>query len=478
MRITFLCLTALLTLAAEAARISPDYTGIEIPPNIAPLDFILVGATGPVTRARLAAADGDAIEAAVAKDGLVKWNAKVWKGFLSRHRGEAVELSAGGLVATNRVSNCDIDRALVYRLIPPSYTGFNEIGIYERDLESFDERPLYRNSQMDLKQCVNCHTFNRADSEEFLFHARAFAGGTQIVSRRHGERKVDLKTPGSIGGGVYPAWHPSGDFIAFSQNETRQLFYRESRDRIEVIDLRSDLALYDLARNELIPIERGFPVFETFPAWSPAGRRLYSARAITGFGEKAPETEAERAELVSAGVTNLFYDLVVRDFDPETRSFSPPRTLVDGRFSRRSVTLPRVSPDGRWLVMTVGPYGQFHIWHREADLWEIDLEKNALRRLDELSSPDVESYHTFSSTGRWFVFSSRRDDGAYTRPYFAAFDPATGRFSKPFIIPVRDPREHRERFYSYNIPEFANALSRRSPADYRRLVDREAVKAK
>ena len=465
MRTVLSFLTLALTIVADAAAIWPDYANITMPPNIAPLNFAVEGGDGVY----FVAADGDRLEAKV-RGGVARWNGGEWKKFLGRHRGEDVVLTAGDLVATNRIAETDIDPVLTYRLIPPSYTGFSELGIYERDLTSFDERPLYRNSQSQLKQCVNCHTFNAADPDEYLFHVRAYEGGTVIVSKKYGERKVDLKRDGAIGGGVYPAWHPGGDFIAFSQNETRQLFYREHRDKIEVIDLRSDLALYDLAKDELLPIENSYEVFETFPTWSPDGTKLYSCRARTGFGGTMPTNELDRAELISANYTNLFYDLVVRDFDAATRSFSAPRMMVDGKFSRRSVTLPRVSRDGRWLVMTVGPYGQFHIWHREADLWEIDLEKNSLRPLVELNSADVESYHTFSSDGKWFVFSSRRDDGSRTRPYFAAFDPATGRFSKPFIIPVRDPDEHRERIFSYNIPEFATGKVKRTEQVTRRLV--------
>ena len=68
------------------------------------------------------------------------------------------------------------------------------------------------------------------------------------------------------------------------------------------------------------------------------------------------------------------------------------------------------------------------------------------------------------------VFSSRREDGAYTRPYLAAFDPEKGAFSRPFLLPVEDPAEHRRRMWSYNVPEFSAGPVRESPRDLRRLV--------
>ena len=94
-----------------------------------------------------------------------------------------------------------------------------------------------------------------------------------------------------------------------------------------------------------------------------------------------------------------------------------------------------------------------------------DLRDGRVRRLDELNSPEAESYHTFSSDGRWMVFSSRRDDGVHTRPYFAFFDAERGVFAKPFLLPAEDPAEHARQFRSYNIPEFLKGPIRESPAE-------------
>ena len=41
----------------------------------------------------------------------------------------------------------------------------------------------------------------------------------------------------------------------------------------------------------------------------------------------------------------------------------------------------------------------------------LDLSTGAIDSLPEVNSPDVESYHSWSGNSRWFVFSSRRDDG-------------------------------------------------------------------
>lgn len=72
---------------------------------------------------------------------------------------------------------------------------------------------------------------------------------------------------------------------------------------------------------------------------------------------------------------------------------------------------------------------------------------------DILNSSDVESYHSWSSNGRWVIFSSKRIDGRYTRLYVAHWDGK--RFTKPLLLPQKNPEHNRERLYSYNIPEFA-----------------------
>lgn len=465
------CLMCVWTLGAAEA--SPDYFGITVPPNVAPLNFDVTGTE--TVRATMRAANGDELSV---KGPFVRWNAKDWRTFLARHAGEdyeiALELGGGSRFATtNRISRFPIDTHLTYRLIRPGYSDFDVLGIWQRDLTCFTERALYRNIQTSPRQCVNCHTYNACDPSTYLFHTRLDHHGTQIVSSRYGRRRRDIRLPNGLAG-TYPAWHPSGDFIAFSANETFQVFYETSIEKIEVADIRSDLLLYSLMDDKVIPVETEPEWLESFPAWDPGGRMLFTSRAHLEAG-LSPDRFRKGDYAAFTSLTNLHYSLVARTFDPATRVFSEPRMLVDGEASRMSVTFPRVSPDGRWVVLTAAPFGVFHIWHKSADLWLLDMKTGAVRCLDELNGPDADSYHCFARNGRWMVFSSRRDDGAYTRPYFTAFNPETGIFSKPFILPVEDPSEHGRRMLSYNVPEFSAGPVAESPRELRRLVGEDAI---
>lgn len=72
------------------------------------------------------------------------------------------------------------------------------------------------------------------------------------------------------------------------------------------------------------------------------------------------------------------------------------------------------------------------------------------RRL-AVNSDESESWHSWCSSGRWFVFSSKRFDGLFARPHFAYVD-RNGRVGKPFVLPQRDPAFYDSCFKTYNIP--------------------------
>jgi Tol biopolymer transport system component len=147
------------------------------------------------------------------------------------------------------------------------------------------------------------------------------------------------------------------------------------------------------------------------------------------------------------------YNIYRKAFDPQTRTFGERQMVFCADTLGMSATLPRISPDGRWLLFTVGEWGCFHIWHHDADLWMMNLQTGETRPIEECNSNDTESYHSWSSNGRWIVFSSRRYDGMFTRPYFSHVS-KEGKATKPFELPTADPDFHRQFLKSYNVPEF------------------------
>jgi len=500
----------------ELPCIYPDYVNVTIPVNMAPLTFHLdEEADGMV--ARYKAGEAEIICADQMQPDADDWHELIHSALLSvdslvlsdvspadksqstiNNQQSTIQVDVYARHGdrwthyrpfTITVSPDSIDPWLSFRLIPPSYVSYEALTISQRCLENYDERVIYDNMLCGLEkdgQCINCHSYQQYNPERMQFHARQNHGGT-VIAYDGQLKKVNMKNDSIISAGVYPAWHPWLKLIAYSTNHTHQSFFTTSRDKIEVYDSMSDLIVYNIDTDEVMNIENRADELEVFPAWTPDGRTLYYCSA---HFERTDSIEDAAADIV-AHYDSLHYYIYRKSFDPETLQFGP-RELVLSADSlllsdvspsdtivtqdptnvtqhstlntQRSALLPRISPDGRYLLFSVADHGVFHIWHHDADLWMMDLQQPLTaegttgddanpRRLDEVNSPDTESYHSWSSNGRWIVFSSRRDDGTFTRPFFAHFN-ADGHFDKPFELPCADPDYHRQLMKSYNIPEF------------------------
>ncbi|HBC28408.1 MAG TPA: hypothetical protein DC006_01740, partial [Prevotellaceae bacterium] len=267
----------------------------------------------------------------------------------------------------------------------------------------------------------------------------------------------------------YPAWHPTQDLVAFSTNKTGQIFHAYHAEKLEVMDEASDMLLYDVSRNEVSHVFRSRDELETFPAWAPSGDRLYYCSAQVGHLIPSETPDSMRGSKLMQCYDSIYYDLKSVPFNPGTRTFGEPRTEVHAAIHRHSITLPRVSPDGRYVLYTQGDYGQFHIWHKSSDLWVKNLQTDSCYNLREANSPDTDSFHSWSSNGRWIAFSSRRIDGNYTRVFIAYFD-RQGHAHKAFLIPQENPEHNTLLLKSYNVPELTRDAVTISQADLGRCV--------
>jgi Tol biopolymer transport system component len=296
-------------------------------------------------------------------------------------------------------------------------------------------------------------------------------GGT-IIAYDGTIKKVGMKNDSILSAGVYPAWHPWLKLIVYSTNMTGQIFHSVNPNKIEVFDSESDLIAYDVEKNEVTNIENDTTEMECFPFWAPDGKALYYCSAHFEYRD----TIDKGKEFVTR-TQEAKYNLYKKRFDPETMQFGPRELVFAADSLGKSATLPRISPDGRYLMFTVAKYGIFHIWHHDADLWMLDLQTGEVRNMEEINSPDTESYHSWSSNGRWVVFSSRRYDSNYTRPYIAHID-KNGHASKPFELPCANPDYHRQLLKSYNVPEFMRGPVTIKPQQFADALKKEAEPVK
>ncbi len=465
----------------EFPNIYPDYTNVTVPINVAPLTFEIDGKADDVV-ARLS----------VGEDELVCGGTKIqpdaddWHRLAEAAKGSAIDVE----VYVNNgdswtrfkpfkiyVSPDSIDPYISYRLISPSYVTYEELTINQRCLENYDESVIYDNmlcSENANGQCINCHNFQQYNPDRMQFHARQNNGGT-IIAYDGNIRKINMSNDSILSAGVYPAWHPQLPIIAYSTNMTHQIFHLTDSNKIEVFDTESDLIAYDLEKNEVTNIENDPNELEVFPFWAPDGKSLYYCSAHFEYSDTTT-SKYKLKEFISS-YNSIKYNIYRKSFDPSTRQFGQRELVFSADSLGKSATLPRISPNGRYMMFAMAEYGVFHIWHRDADLWILDLSTGVARPAEELNSPDTESYHSWSSNGKWVVFSSRRDDGNYTRPFFAHID-ENGKGTKPFELPCANPDYHRQFLKSYNIPEFMRGLVTIKPQTFADVLkhDGEPVK--
>ncbi len=488
--------------------IYPDYIGVTIPVNIAPLTFELdEDADEMIASYSLPATDGShGASTAIVCQGKMQPSAGEWQALVTAAADAAIQVDVYARHGDRwthykpfsiSVSPDSIDPWLSYRLIQPSYISYEALTISQRCLENYDERVIYDNMLCGKEsegQCINCHNYQQYNPGRMQFHARQNHGGTVIAY--DGEvKKVDMRSDSILSAGVYPAWHPWLKLIVYSTDKTVQSFHTTDRNKVEVYDTASDLIVYDMERGTVANIENDPDEMEVFPAWAPDGKTLYYCSAHFVRNDSIENASTD----VVSRIDSLRYTLYRKRFDPATKTFGPKEALhiacatdstarTPGQASpARSAALPRISPDGRYLLFTVASHGYFHIWHHDADLWMADLQGGqdptdstatiTARPLTEVNSDDTESYHSWSSNGRWIVFSSRRDDGVFTRLFFAHFD-GKGHFSRPFELPSADPHYHRLFMRCYNIPELMHGPVTIAPQTFADILKGEAEKVK
>lgn len=455
--------------------IFPEYTNIVIPSNIAPMNFRIEEKGQKYITVITGGSEKVTIKGNQVITPSRKWEKLKKAGLIAIQTFVFRDNSWYGYKPFTMTVSDDIDKYISYRVIAPSVESYERLSINQRDITSFSEKVIYANQMVqegENGQCINCHHYRNYSTDNMQFHVRQYLGGTILV--KDGQmQKINLKTDSTISSGVYPAWHPTHDYIAYSTNKTHQSIHAIDHNRIEVADEESDLILYDINNNCVSVIENDSAQFECFPAWSPDGHMLYYVSAYYN----AP-FDSKRRDQVFIDSREIKYDLYSKPFDPDTRTWGKSTLLYQASSYNLSATLPRVSPDGRWLLFSVAPYGVFHIWHRESDLWMIDLKDGAIRCVDEINSPEVESYHSWSSNGKWIIFSTRREDGAFTRLYLSHFND-DGSFSKPFALPQHDPDFNRSYMYSFNIPEFMKEPVHITPRQFASFISSsEATPAK
>lgn len=428
--------------------IYPDYKNITIPANIAPINFhyAIKNSGKAVTTFTL----GE--KSVTIKGTEVEWSLKKWKSFVAGAEGQTIvvkaEVEIDGQPVTDtwnvNISEDPIDGYLTYRLIEPSYQMYNEISIEERCIEDYSNVTICDFKHTD-NSCMNCHTHAQGRGDLSFFYIRGQQGG-MILNRDGKVRKLTLNVDGMLSGSVYGEIHPEGRFGVYSTNVILPGIHTKPLNRMECYDTASDLTVADFDNNRMInlPHVARADKLETFPCFSADGKSVFCCVADT-------------AGLSSLDLEQIKYSLLRYDFDSSNGHMGEvPDTVWNAITNNGSVCYPKASPDGKWVLFSVAAFGTFPLYHPETTLCLVDLQSGEANMLSDIKGNRADTYHSWSSNSRWFVFASKRGDGQYGKPYFCHVDD-NGNVSKPFVLPQKSSRFYEYNLKSFNITDLGNS---------------------
>ena len=442
--------------APRLPRIAPDYLEVVIPPNLAPLN-LSIQEPGIEYQLRVSGSRGQPLELRQSHPH-VRFPLPEWKELLGTNRGGtlrwniAVRNPAGEWIPyapfESRVAEEEIDRYILYRRLRPLFSYYKHLGIYQRNLETFEEKPVLRNDSFE-HGCVNCHTFLQGAPDRFAINFRARSGTPTLLIDSNRISRIDTKMG-------YLSWHPNGKLLAFSANTITQFFHIAGPANRDIYDARADLNIFHVDdRTVEKPAAIAVPDrSENWPCWAADGRHLYycSAPAVAFRDERS-----------------FRYDLLRIPYDPDQNRWGEPETLFSGAEHRLSAHQPRVSPDGHYLVFTVTDSGSFPVFRSNSELFLLRLDTRELEPLP-INSNQADTWHCWSSNGRWLVFGSKRLDGVFTRLLITHVDPAA-RFSKPLLLPQEDPTYYDTCLDNFNVPELVRGPVQISEEELARAVN-------
>ena len=426
-------------------RIKPDYTNVTVPPNIAPLNF-LIEEPADAYFVQFMGQVGEPF-AVASKTPAVKIPFGKWKKLLSGNAGQSYRMDiyvkkekkwTRFVSVTNEIAKEKIDPYCTYRKLSTLFFNPNpEMGLYQRNIENFDERLLLHRRQI-RNYCINCHTSGADRTETMLFHVRrSHDRGPGMVIMHKGTVRFETRSMTPRGLISLTSIHPDGTVMAFAAVKMGFFSFignKSNDDRLQ-FEYSADLGLYDIATGEIrfIP-QLSTPDFnETWPNWSGDGRYLYFSRCPVIW--PMPKLKEER--VLPENYKDVKYDLMRVSYDGATRTFGEPETLLTARQTGKSCLQPSASNDGRFVVFFLTDYGVFPINCPEADMYLMDTRTRAYSAM-ACNSPQAESMVRWSANDRWIMFGSKRRDIMFTRLYFAYVD-SNGQSRRAVELPQEDP---------------------------------------
>jgi tetratricopeptide (TPR) repeat protein len=312
----------------------------------------------------------------------------------------------------------------------------------------------------DLPVCGNCHSFARDGSVLGLdvdygndkggyaiLHVseQMVLNDEKIITwsdyeREDGELTFGLLSQVSPDGRyVISTVKDRAVFVATPGIEFSQLFF----------PIKGILVVYDTKTRRYAPLPGADdPEYvQSNPTWSPDGKWIVFAR--TKAYRKSGVTDASSVLLDEHDVPEFVESQEPFKFDLYRVPFNEGRggaaePIAGASHNGKSNFFAKFSPDGKWIVFCKAE--NYMLLMPDSELYIVPAAGGEARRL-RANTRRMNSWHSFSSNGRWLVFSSKANT-PYTQLFLTHIDEAGE--STPPVVLERFTGEDR----AANIPEF------------------------
>jgi Flp pilus assembly protein TadD len=360
-----------------------------------------------------------------------------------------------------RTSKDPVGDSIFYREVPlPFITAVQDPSRIRWRFGSIDSETAPPVVLEDLPVCGNCHSFSGDGSVlgldvDYGNDKGAYAILPVSEQMVLNDEKIITwsdyrKGDGETTFGLLSQVSPDGRYVISTVKDravfvaTPDIWYSQL-----FFPIKGILVVYDTQTGSFKPLPGADdPEYvQSNPTWSPDGKWVVFAR-----------TKAYRKDSIANATSVLLSEKDVPEFveDKEPFKFDLYRVpFNDGRGGKaepiegashngKSNYFAKFSPDGKWIVFCKAE--NYMLLMPDSELFIIPAEGGEARRL-RANTPRMNSWHSWSSNGRWLVFSSKANT-AYTQLFLTHID-EDGQSTPPVVL---------ERFTgadrAANIPEF------------------------
>jgi hypothetical protein len=312
-----------------------------------------------------------------------------------------------------------------------------------------------------ISVCASCHAFSADGKWLSMEYNYGDDNGAQFITEVRkeivlGEKDFftwsDFPRTGVIPPtrGLFGRMSPTGRYAAASVNEISYAAVMNDVDYSQLFfPTFGVIAIYDSRSGSmrLLPGASDYRYVQANPTWSPDERLLLFCRAKTKNEVHSNilnvTTVFEKRSIHQLNdLYNIRFDLYRVPFNEGGGGTAEP--LAGASENGMSNYFPRYSPDGRWVVYTRSRSGI--MLQPDSELWIVPAEGGKARRM-QCNRKIFNSWHSWSSNGRWLLFSSKAN-GPYTEIFLTHVD-EHGNDAPPVLL-----SRFNDAGYAANVPEF------------------------